>query len=77
MTRVTRAAYGNGARPCHLRCLSMHRTRLCAVCVPSLPARTAPLSNNALASGGKPPANATGGSDALLTRRPLRSRQRQ
>eukprot|EP00965_Chrysotila_dentata_P013553 449562-Pleurochrysis_carterae.AAC.1 len=65
-TRVTRTAHGNGARHCHLWCLSLHCTRLCAVCVPLPPARTAPLSTRtALASGGKPPANATGGSDAL------------
>eukprot|EP00965_Chrysotila_dentata_P160815 5310764-Pleurochrysis_carterae.AAC.1 len=35
-THVTRTAYGNGARPCNLWCLRLHRTRLCAVCVLSL-----------------------------------------
>eukprot|EP00965_Chrysotila_dentata_P175414 5789968-Pleurochrysis_carterae.AAC.2 len=64
-TRVTRTAYGNGARPGHLWCLRLHYTRLWAVCVTSPPAHTAPLSAHALASGGTPPPKATGSSNAL------------
>eukprot|EP00965_Chrysotila_dentata_P067388 2230278-Pleurochrysis_carterae.AAC.1 len=52
-TRVTRTAYGNGARPCHLWCLSLHWTRLCAVCVTSPPASTAPRSTDCIGLKGQ------------------------
>eukprot|EP00965_Chrysotila_dentata_P078581 2589689-Pleurochrysis_carterae.AAC.1 len=76
-TRVTHTAHGDGARPHRRWCSGRTALRLHGVCVPSPPVRTAPLSAHCMASGGKPPANATGGSDVLNPSPPLRSRLRQ
>eukprot|EP00965_Chrysotila_dentata_P136698 4521070-Pleurochrysis_carterae.AAC.1 len=65
-TCVTRKAHGSGVRAHHQWCMCPHRTRPRAACEPSPPAPHG-ASEHTLhwPEGGTPPANATGGNDAL------------
>eukprot|EP00965_Chrysotila_dentata_P259287 6213509-Pleurochrysis_carterae.AAC.1 len=79
MTRETHTAHGNGARPHSRWCFGRTARRLYAICAPSPPARTAPLSAHCKGLRGQAVGERNRRqrrAQPYSTRRPLRSRLR-